>query len=293
VYPWPGQRLRCCRDNLFGVADDIDSVRVAGLDEDSVGDAAPRRRRSRAKKQKKQRPFWQELPILIVIAAVIAALVVTFIGRPYVIPSQSMEPTLHGCPGCTGDRIYVEKLSYDFGDPKPGDVVVFVGPTGSWNSDYHSNRSSNPVVRGIQNFFSFFGLVPPDENDLVKRVIAVGGQTVQCCDAQGRVEVDGKPLDEPYAHYLDPYQPGLPFAVKTPMGLSINPVGREFGPIKVPDGNLWVMGDNRNESADSRAHVDDELSGTVPIRDMRGKAVFKIWPPGRIGPVRAQDPQKN
>ncbi|WP_452448207.1 signal peptidase I [Nocardia jiangxiensis] len=275
------------------MADEFDSRASTEVDDDGASAPVPRRRRSRGKKQKKQRPFWQELPILIVIAAVIAALVVTFIGRPYVIPSQSMEPTLHGCPGCTGDRIYVEKLTYDFGDPKPGDVVVFVGPSGSWNKEYHTNRSSNVVARGVQNFFSFFGLVPPDENDLVKRVIAVGGQTVQCCDAQGRVMVDGKPLDEPYARYLYPYQPGLPFAVKTPMGLSINPIGREFGPVKVPEGNLWVMGDNRNESADSRAHQDDEFSGTVPVKDVRGKAVFKIWPPGRIGPVRSQDPQQN
>lgn len=266
---------------------------VSGADGERAGNAGPRR--ARGKKAKKQRPFWQELPILIVIAAVIAALVVTFIGRPYVIPSQSMEPTLHGCSGCTGDRIYVEKLSYDFGDPKPGDVVVFVGPSNSWNKAYRSNRSSNVAVRGIQNFFSFFGLVPPDENDLVKRVIAVGGQTVQCCDAQGRVLVDGKPLDEPYARYLYPYQPGLAYGVKSAAanGVLINPAGREFGPIKVPDGNIWVMGDNRNESADSRAHIDDEFSGTVPVKDIRGKAVFKIWPPGRIGPVRSQNPQSN
>jgi signal peptidase I len=256
-----------------------------------VGGFSARSRRRRGKKQKKQRPFWQEFPILVVIAAVVVVPVVTFVGRPYVIPSQSMEPTLHGCSACTDDRIFVEKLSYDFGNPKPGDVVVFKGPTGSWNSDYQSNRSSNPVLRWIENALSYVGLAPPNENDLVKRVIAVGGQTVQCCDAQGRVEVDGKPLDEPYAHYELPYQPGLPFAVKTPMGLSINPQGREFGPIKVPDGNLWVMGDNRNESADSRAHIDDEYSGTVPIKDVRGKAVFKIWPPSRIGPVQSQDPQ--
>jgi signal peptidase I len=278
------------------VADESESVAVPGADDKRAGgerkdESASRSRRGRRKR--KQRPFWQELPILIVIAAVIAALVVNFIGRPYVIPSQSMEPTLHGCTGCTGDRIYVEKLSYDFGDPKPGDVVVFVGPSGSWNKSYHSNRSSNVVVRGVQNFFSFFGLVPPDENDLVKRVIATGGQTVQCCDAQGRVMVDGKPLDEPYAHYIYPYQPGLAYATKVAGGLSIDPRGREFGPVKVPEGNLWVMGDNRNESADSRAHVDDEFSGTVPIDDVRGKAVFKIWPPNRIGPVKSQNPQTN
>src|SRR5690606_13112286 len=125
-------------------------------------DGQPRRRRARrAVKAKKQRPFWQELPILLVIAAVIAALMVTFVGRPYVIPSQSMEPTLHGCAGCTCDRIYVQKLSYYWSEPEPGDVVVFVGPP-SWNGHYRSIRSDNTVIRGVQNFFSFFGLVPPD-----------------------------------------------------------------------------------------------------------------------------------
>ncbi|MEV6429597.1 signal peptidase I [Nocardia sp. NPDC051463] len=234
------------------------------------------RRRGKRRVKKKQRPFWQELPILIVIAAVIAALTVSFVGRPYVIPSESMEPTLHGCSGCTGDRIYVEKLSYYWGDPTPGDVVVFVGPP-SWNDRYQSIRSGNAVVRGVQNFFSFFGLVPPDENDLVKRVIAVGGQTVQCCDAQGRILVDGKPLDEPYVKSDFAWVPGQQNATY--------PSGRVFGPIKVPDGNVWVMGDNRNHSRDSRAHVADELQGTVPVDNIRGKAVFKIWPPSRIGPV--------
>ncbi|MET7767594.1 signal peptidase I [Nocardia sp. NPDC005366] len=253
-------------------------MRLSGSDDEGTG------RRRRQGKTKKQRPFWQELPILIVIAAVIAALMVSFVGRPYVIPSQSMEPTLHGCTGCTGDRIYVQKLSSYWSDPEPGDVVVFVGPP-SWNTRYQSIRSDNAAVRGVQNFFSFFGLVPPDENDLVKRVIAVGGQTVQCCDAEGRVMVDGKPLDEPYVANDYKWITGQQNAGY--------PAGRVFGPVKVPEGNLWVMGDNRDQSADSRAHVGDELQGTVPIDNVRGKAVFKIWPPSRIGPIKSEDPQTN
>ncbi|MFC9997547.1 signal peptidase I [Nocardia sp. NPDC127526] len=269
------------------MADESESVAVSGSDDDG--------RAEQAKPKKKQRPFWQELPMLIGIAAVITALVVTFIGRPYVIPSQSMEPTLHGCAGCTGDRIYVQKLSYYFGDPKPGDVVVFVGPTDDWNKTYRSIRSSNAAVRGVQNFLSFFGLVPPDENDLVKRVIAVGGQQVKCCDAEGRVMVredkpgaEWKALDEPYVdpkrnNPFDPAHPDIPF----------NAGGRAFGPVTVPEGNLWVMGDNRRESADSRWHMGDELQGTVPVSDVRGKAIWKIWPIGRIGLVRSEDPQTN
>ncbi|MFF2086323.1 signal peptidase I [Nocardia sp. NPDC058176] len=254
------------------MADDSGSGSVSGSGDDSG-------RRGKKRGAKKQRPFWQELPILIVIAAVIAALMVTFVGRPYVIPSQSMEDTLQ-----IGDRIYVQKISYYGSDPGAGEVVVFVGPP-SWNGHYKSVRSDNTVIRGVQNFLSYFGLVPPDENDLVKRVIAVGGQTVQCCDPQGRVMVDGKPLDEPYIKKDYPWYTDRPNAVY--------PAGRVFGPVKVPEGNLWVMGDNRNESADSRAHVSDELQGTVPQDNVRGKTVFKIWPPSRIGPVRTQNAQEN
>ncbi|MFF0632027.1 signal peptidase I [Nocardia sp. NPDC004151] len=272
------------------MADESESVTKSGSG-DGNGSQTPETLQPKPKK--KQRPFWQELPILVGFAALIVALLVTFIGRPYVIPSQSMEPTLHGCAGCTGDRIYVQKLSYYFGDPEPGDVVVFVGPTDDWNRHYKSIRSSNTAVRGVQNFLSFFGLVPPDENDLVKRVIATGGQSVKCCDAQGRILVkdsapgsEWKPLDEPYVLHNNPFNAQNP-------DIQFNAGGRAFPEVKVPEGNLWVMGDNRAESADSRYHMRDELNGTVPVKDVRGKAVFKIWPPSRIGPVRAENPQTN
>ncbi|MBD0322342.1 MAG: signal peptidase I [Aldersonia sp.] len=252
----------------------------------SVADEAPPVSSSipEAAPKKKQRPFWRELPILIVVALLLSFLLQTFVARVYLIPSESMEPTLHGCPGCTGDRIIVEKISYDFGDPQPGDVVVFLGPD-SWSEGYQSIRSDNAVVRTLQNVGSVFGVVPPDENDLVKRVIATGGQTVECCDDQGRVMVDGKPLDEPYVVDDFPFvADGLTCA--TPMKS-----GRCFGPVTVPDSNLWVMGDNRQNSADSRYHVGDPLQGTVPIDNVRGKAVFKILPPGRMGPIGSPDIQ--
>ena len=107
--------------------------------------------------------------------------------------------TLHGCNGCVGDRIMVDKLTYDFSSPQPGDVIVFKGPP-NWNIGYKSIRSDNTAVRWMQNALSFVGFVPPDENDLVKRIIAVGGQTVECRANTG-LTVDGKPLSEPY---LDP-----------------------------------------------------------------------------------------
>lgn len=117
----------------------------------------------------------RELAILAVIAVVLYYVMLTFVARPYLIPSESMEPTLHGCSGCVGDRIMVDKLSYRFGSPRPGDVIVFRGPP-SWNVGYKSIRSPNTALRLLQNALSFIGFVPPDENDLVKRVIAVGAR---------------------------------------------------------------------------------------------------------------------
>jgi len=268
-----------------------ESASVADFDERVQPESRMARRARKTKKVKKQRPLWQEIPILLLIAAVLSFLLQTFIARVYMIPSESMEPTLIGCKGCTGDRIVVEKLSYDFGDPQPGDVVVFKGPSSSWNVDYTSIRSGNPVVHGLQNALSIFGLVPPDENDLVKRVVAIGGQTVQCCDVAGRIEVNGKSVVEPYIHFGNPGDFDLPPGVQACSVADPFRDRRCFGPIKVPNGNLWVMGDNRADSADSRFHTNDEFHGTVPVADVRGKAVFKIWPLSRVGTVRSGNPQ--
>lgn len=237
-----------------------------------------------ARREKKPRSFWRELPILILVALVLSFLLQTFIARVYLIPSESMEPTLHGCPGCTGDRIVVEKIGYRFGEPEPGDVVVFRGPD-SWNSEFVSTRSSNTIVRGAQEVGSLIGIVAPDENDLVKRVIATGGQTVECCDDQGRVLVDGKPLDEPYITMDFPFTPGT-LTCDTDLKS-----GRCFPAVTVPDGHLWVMGDNRSNSADSRFHVSDETMGTVPVDNVIGKAFMIALPPSRWGTIDAPNIQ--
>ncbi|MCK8612647.1 signal peptidase I [Gordonia sp. C13] len=236
----------------------------------------------------------REVVIIVGCVLLLTWVLQTFIGRQYVIPSESMESTLIGCDGCTNDRIVIDKLVYRFGDPEPGDVVVFKGPSESWNGAWVSPRSTNPVVHKAQDALSWFGFAPPDENNLVKRVIATGGQTIECRNDEGvGVKVDGKPLREPYINMelqretLAAYGPDSGVSDKLPPCL-----GPDFGPIKVPEGNVWVMGDNRLNSQDSRYHVDDQYQGTVPVSDIRGKVRTIIYPFSRIGGVGSIDPQQ-
>ena len=228
-------------------------------------------------KAKKKRSFWKELPILIVVALVLTILIQQFVGKVYMIPSGSMEATLHGCTGCTGDRILVDRVTYDFTDPRPGDVVVFKGPEAWTTHEVTPQDTSNILVKGLRGFGSLIGFAPPDERDFVKRVIATPGQTVQCCDAQNRVIVDGKALDEPYIHW----EPGSPQRQV------------DFAPVRVPAGKLWVMGDNRNNSSDSRFQGTGGDTGTVPIANVIGKARIIVLPPSRWGGVSDHNPQAN
>lgn len=274
-------------DAVSGSAEPDEPTDLTSTDSDSVSDDA--------EEPKKKGGALREFAILISIALVLYYVMLTFVARPYLIPSESMEPTLHGCAGCTGDRIMVDKLSYRFGSPQPGDVIVFKGPP-NWNIGYKSIRSDNTAVRWVQNALSFIGFVPPDENDLVKRVVAVGGQTVECRATTG-LTVDGKRLDEPYLDFTTMnVEPDNPYAAC---------LGNEFGPVKVPEDKVWVMGDNRTHSADSRFHctntpadaqrgvmcTGDPEAGTVPIANVIGKAQFIAWPPGRWGGVDSVNPQ--
>jgi signal peptidase I len=221
-------------------------------------------------KNEKKGSFWKELPILVLAALVLTFLIQTFLARVYVIPSASMERTLHGCNGCSNDRVLADKVTYAFTDPSPGDVVVFRGPR-SWAPEYQDARSGNMVVRWVQDFGSALGIGAPNERDFIKRIIAVGGQTVECCDQQGRVKVDGKALDEPYIHY----QPGF--------GNQMQP----FEKVTVPPGELWMMGDNRNNSSDSRASG----HGTVPTDNVIGKARVVVMPFDRWQGIDDHNPQ--
>lgn len=233
-----------------------------------------------ARTRAKKRSFWRELPVLIVVALALSFLVQNFVARVYVIPSQSMEPTLHGCPGCTDDRVLVDKLSYRFTDPRPGDVVVFLGPP-SWDNDFASSRSNSPVLRGMQELGALVGLAPPDERDFIKRIVATGGQKVECCDAQARVLVNGVPLTEPYVVNDFPFERGTMDCTTSVQSQ------RCFAPVTVPDGHLWMMGDNRNDSADSRYHIADDARGTVPVGNVIGKARLIVSPISRWQVVNA------
>jgi signal peptidase I len=251
-----------------GRADDADDTSGPGR---SSRSRAEERDPGSGGKKKRKGSFWRELPLLVVVAIVLTFVIQTFIARIYVIPSASMEQTLHGCDGCANDRVAVDKVTYRFGDPAPGDVVVFKGPPAWLDNDEvgETQPSSNPLVRGFQDALSLVGLAAPNEKDFVKRVIATGGQTVACCDAANHVLVDGKPITEPYLYY----QPGLGDKQAT------------FDPVRVPDGQLWVMGDNRNNSADARFH------GPVPVGDVIGKVRVVVLPISRWRTVPSIDPQ--
>jgi signal peptidase I len=278
---------------VSGTTDSPDSSPERTLDDDAE-DAVDEQAEEAEDKSKRKGGALREGAILVVIAVGLYYLLMTFIARPYLIPSESMEPTLHGCAGCTGDRIMVDKLSYRFTKPEPGDVVVFKGPP-NWNAGYKSIRSKNPARRWVENTLSVVGFVPPDENDLVKRVIATGGQTVECRQTTG-LTVDGKPLNEPYLNFQ---------TMKVSDPDTNRCLGFEFGPVKVPENRVWVMGDNRTHSADSRVHCSDNAAdfqsgikctgdpngGTVPLANIIGKARFIAWPIGRWGGVTTVDPQ--
>lgn len=241
-------------------------------DQDNPGVTARQSRKARSKK--KQRSFWKELPILIGVALLLTLFIQTFLARVFVIPSESMEQTLHGCPGCYGDRVLVDKLSFRFGEPEPGEVVVFERP-GTWNqSEFSANRSSNGFVSWLQDVGAAFGLASPNEDDVVKRVVAVGGQTVECCDEKNRVMVNDKPLDEPYVYWLPGSGPQ-----------------ESFPPIRVPDGMVWVLGDNRNNSCDSRCQGGGGENGLVPVDNIIGKVRYIVLPPSRWRGVGDHNPQ--
>ncbi|MCM2411414.1 MULTISPECIES: signal peptidase I [unclassified Streptomyces] len=204
---------------------------------------------------KKPRSFWKELPLLIGIALILALLIKTFLVQAFSIPSDSMQNTLQ-----RGDRVLVDKLTPWFGsEPERGEVVVFHDP-GGW-----LENAPAPDPNVVQKFLSFIGLMPSaEEKDLIKRVIAIGGDTVEC-KKNGPVTVNGKALDDK----------SFIFEGNTPCD------DEPFGPIKVPKGRIWVMGDHRQNSLDSRYHQQLPGGGTVSTDEVVGRAVVVAWPVNR------------
>ena len=208
-----------------------------------------------AKRAKKKRNFWRELLTIVVAAAVLTLLVKAFVVQVYRIPSASMENTLQ-----VGDRVLVNKVVYHFRDIARGDVVVFSGQD-SWGPDAPP-PSSDPVVRLFDDVLSGIGL-QNDQTYYIKRVIGLPGDHVACC-TDGKLTVNGVPLSE--GAYLYPGNP--------PSTIKFNEV--------VPAGHLWVMGDHRSDSDDSRYHPGDPGGGAIPENQVVGRAFLIIWPPSQI-----------
>ncbi|MGV1004345.1 MAG: signal peptidase I [Candidatus Nanopelagicales bacterium] len=201
---------------------------------------------------RKRHGFWfalREFVLVVGFALLLSAMIRTFLVQAFWVPSGSMEQTL-----AINDRI----LAWKPASPQHGDVVVFRDP-GSWLPD--------PVPVGgvpgaLRRAAVFVGLMPSDSgDDLVKRVIGVGGDTVSCCSVQGHIERNGVALDEPY---IFPDQP----------------TNQVTFSVTVPAGKLFVLGDHRGDSADSRFHLDED-NGMVPVENVVGRAVVVMWPPSR------------
>jgi signal peptidase I len=201
-------------------------------------------------KQGKQLPLWQEMILLLGIALVLAIVIKALFMQAFYIPSGSMNDTL-----VLNDRILVQKVSYwGGGTPQRGDIVVFADP-GGWLDRSETRTATNPVTKTLE----LFGLYPTGGH-LVKRVIGVGGDEVRCCDRQGRITVDGVPLNE-----------------RSYLAHGAKPSLIDFH-VKVKPGYLWVQGDNRSNSADSRVHLGDPGGGQIPVDDVVGKVFAVVWP---------------
>jgi signal peptidase I len=221
-------------------------------DTGSIPEVPGRKRRRR--KGRKSMSWWIELPILLVFALVLALLIKSFVVQAFYIPSSSMENTLE-----IGDKVLVNKLIYDFRPIHRGDIVVFNGD-GSW--DPTPTQTSPPLTRLWDSISGLFGTAP-GVHDFIKRVIGVPGDHVACCNAKGQVTVNGVPLSE--KSYLYPGN--------APSAMRFN--------IVVPPGRLWVMGDHRAVSWDSRGHMSDPGDGTIPENHVVGRAFVIVAPISR------------
>ncbi|MFC4556111.1 signal peptidase I [Georgenia faecalis] len=209
----------------------------------------------------KPRGLIREAAVVLASALVLSILIKTFLVQAFFIPSGSMEDTL-----AVGDRVLVSKLAPGPLDVHRGDIVVFVDPGGWLGDEAPDTRSA--FQKGLEEALTFIGLLPHNAGEhLIKRVIGVGGDTVECCSDDGRVMVNGEPIDEPYL------RPG------------VDPSAQEFV-AEVPEGHVWLMGDNRSNSQDSRAHPGSPGGGAVPLSNVVGTAFVVLWPVESWGLLR-------
>jgi signal peptidase I len=197
-----------------------------------------------------------EVVVVVATALVLSLLIKTFLIQAFSIPSESMEDTL-----LIGDRVLVSKLTPGPGHLQRGDVVVFTDP-GGWLNGAEVEARNNRLIALLM----FVGLVPENYGEhLIKRVVGLPGDTVACCDAEGRITVNGTAVTEPYLR-------------------TGNVPSEQTFTVTVKPDNLWVMGDNRSQSSDSRSHlyIND---GQIPLEDVVGKAVLVAWPVRRFGSV--------
>ncbi|CAB4727448.1 LepB Signal peptidase I [Candidatus Nanopelagicaceae bacterium] len=208
----------------------------------------------------------REFPILVIVALAVSLLIKTFLVQFFYIPSGSMENTLQ-----IQDRVAVNKVPFISGSINRGDVVVFRDPA-NWLPEPYEN-AENKVVAKIKEGLVAVGVLPnPAKQYLVKRVIGVAGDQIICC-SNGKLTINGKETNEPYI-----------FAGNKPSDLDFN--------VTVPEGKIWVMGDHRGSSADSRYHQDDVNNGFVPVEKVTGRVFAIIWPVKHVGLVPSQDPIK-
>ena len=193
----------------------------------------------------KPRSLLRELPLLLGVAFILAFLVKTFVAQAFFIPSESMVHTLE-----VGDRVLVSRMSYRLHEPHRGDIVVFTSPFQT------EGPGDNPALptRIIHTFLESVGLRQPSTEDFIKRVIALPGETVE--GTNGKIFINGRQLVEPY--------------------LAEDPVG-DFPAKSIPKDHVWVMGDNRNRSSDSR------VFGPISESKIVGRSILRIWPVNRLG----------
>lgn len=209
-----------------------------------------------AREKPRAHPFWRglrEVVVIVVVALALSALIRAFLLQAFYVPSASMDETLR-----PGDRIIASKITTTVSGVKRGEIVVFKDP-GDWLP------TPLPPPDGwrssVRRALTFIGVLPSDSgDDLVKRVIGIGGDRVACCDAEGRIVVNGVPLDEDYI---------------------IGPTDQVRFDEEVPDGGMFVMGDNRGDSRDSRYHLDVN-NGAVPVANAVGRVVLVLWPLDRL-----------